>query len=128
MPALCSDWMSLWALGAQPTYLRAHWRKVLRCHGSALIHGGLVSQLSVMVVQNRRHESWIASLGGGGGFFGSSLIWRSAAVTGVFLGASSGPDSLVWVTVFGPERPAGEAQEVCCVSSERQCAENERND
>ena len=49
-----------------------------------------------------------------------------------FLGSSSGPNSLVWATVFGPERlaneTAGEAQEVCCVSSERQCVQNERND
>ena len=45
-----------------------------------------MSQLSVVVVQIRRHESWIAwGEGGGGGFFGSSLIWRLAAVTGVSL-------------------------------------------
>ena len=77
----------------------------------------------------------IASLGEGGGFFGGSLIWDMEVGRSdrCFLGSSSGPNSLVWATVFGPERLAkgvtfGEAQEVYCVSSERQCDDNERND
>ena len=80
-----------------------------------------MSQLSVVVVQIRPHESWIAwGEGGGGGFFGSSLIWDMEVGRSdrCFLGSSSGPNLLVWA----PERLAnetpGEAREVCCVSSE----------
>lgn len=50
----------------------------------------------------------IASLGEGGGFFGGSLIWDMEVGRSdrCFLGSSSGPNSLVWATVFGPERVA----------------------
>ena len=67
---------------------------------------------------------------GGGGFFGSSLIWDMEVGRSdrCFLGSSSGPKFLVWA----PERLAnetpGEAREVCCVSSEGRCVQNERND
>ena len=50
----------------------------------------------------------VGLLGRGGGFFGSSLIWEVGRSDRCFLGSSSGPNSLVWATVFGPKRLANE--------------------